>query len=204
MGDAVRGANRSLTAVVAQAAAAKPLGEGSEYHIYPPNLTEPYTQRRWQCGAALYKAAGVQRDDKRGRFAELARNFDFFGAPVGLFFTIDRQMQQGQFVDLGIFLQSIMLLARERGLHTCAQEAWALRYKTVGQLLAIPKNHMLFCGMALGYSDMCSPGAVAVNTLVQSRASVQDFASFYSQPFAEATAGSDVESSSTNNIKPKL
>ena len=151
-----------------------PFGEGSEYEIYPPKLKEPYRSRRFKCGEDLYATIGVTREDKAGRMQQFARNFEFFGAPAAFFFAIDRSMQQGQWADLGMFLQSIMLLAREHGLHTCPQEAWSIWYKTLGELLNIPSELMLFCGMGIGYLDESHP----VNTLRTERAPLSEIASF--------------------------
>lgn len=151
-----------------------PFGEGSEYEIYPPKLKEPYRSRRFKCGEDLYATIGVGREDKAGRLQQFARNFEFFGAPAALFFAIDRDMQQGQWADLGMFMQSIMLLAREHGLHTCSQEAWSIWYKTLGELLEIPPELMLFCGMAIGYLDESHP----INTLRTERAPLDEIVSF--------------------------
>ncbi len=152
------------------------LGEGSEYDIYPKDLGEPYMTRRRELAFEMYELLGIARDDKVGRAMHMARNFELFGAPVGLFFSIDRNMQQGQFVDIGIYLQTIMLLARDFGLHTCAQEAWSLWYKTVGSFFEIPDHEMFFCGMALGYADEDA----AVNSLESKRAPLSEFAKFVS------------------------
>ncbi|HEY1961005.1 MAG TPA: nitroreductase, partial [Rhizomicrobium sp.] len=109
---------------VAEARLEHPMGERPEYLIYPPQLTEPYRTRRFRVGEQMYATMGIPREDKAARLKFFSRNWEFFGAPVGMIFTVDRQMQQGQWSDLGMFLQSIMLLAREHGLHTCPQEAW--------------------------------------------------------------------------------
>lgn len=151
-----------------------PRGEGTEYDIYPPALTEPYLSRRFRNGEQLYETLGIPREEKSLRREQLARNFRFFDAPAALFFSIDRQMGIGQWVDLGMFMQSIMLLAVERGLGTCAQEAWATWYKTVGEFIGIPENEMLFAGMALGYPDPDAP----VNTLRTERADLSEIATF--------------------------
>lgn len=127
--------------------------EPPEYNVYPPELTEPYRTRRRIVGQALYDLIGVPRSDTPGKMKQLAKNFEFFGAPVGLFFILDRQMEIGQFADLGMLMQNIMLLAREMGLHTCPQEAWARWPQTVSKHLEVPENEMMFCGMALGYMD---------------------------------------------------
>ena len=147
-----------------------PGGEGTEYQIYPPNLKDPYRGRRFKCGEDLYATIGIGREDKAGRLGQLAKNFDFFGAPVALFFAIDRDMQEGQWSDLGMYMQTIMLLAREHGLHTCAQEAWATWHRTVGEFLDIPPELMLFAGMALGHADPAHP----INTLRTDRAPLSE------------------------------
>jgi nitroreductase len=130
-----------------------PRGEGAEYHIYPPELTEPYRTRRFQVGEAMYAQLGIPREDKPSRLQWFARNYEAFGAPVLMFFTMDRQMQEGQWSDLGMFLQSIALAAREEGLHTAFQEAWAVWTPTIVEALSVPEHEMLFCGMGLGFED---------------------------------------------------
>ena len=112
------------------------------------------------------------RDNRGGRLAQLAKNIDFFGAPVGLFFALDRKLGPPQWSDLGMYMQTVMLLAVERGLDTCAQEFWARLPKTVGAFLELPEDHMLFSGMALGYRDETAP----INTLRTRRETVEDFA----------------------------
>jgi nitroreductase len=161
-------------ALIKEKLAVSPRGEGTEYHIYPPELKEPYKARRFKCGEDMYATINIPREDKFGRLINFARNFEFFGAPVGMFFAIDRQMQQGQWADLGMFMQSIMLLAREHGLHTCPQEAWAIWHKTVGEFFAIPPELMLFCGMGIGYMDEAHP----INSLRTERAALDEFATF--------------------------
>jgi len=151
-----------------------PFGEGSEYDIYPPKLKEPYRSRRFQCGEDLYATINVAREDKTGRLAQFARNFDFFGAPAAFFFYVDRTMGYPQWADLGMFLQSIMLLAREHGLHTCPQEAWSVWYKTVGAFFSVPEDLMLFCGMGIGYMDESQP----INSLRTDRAPLTEIATF--------------------------
>lgn len=151
-----------------------PFGEGSEYDIYPPKLKDPYRTRRFECGEDLYATIGVAREDKAGRLAQFARNFDFFGAPAAFFFYLDRTMGPPQWSDVGMFLQSIMLLAREHGLHTCPQEAWSVWYRTVGGFFAVPEELMLFCGMGIGYVDEAAP----INTLRTRRAPLAEIATF--------------------------
>ena len=148
-----------------------PRGGVPEYHIYPPELTEPYKTRRFVVGEQMYATMGIARENKAGRLQQFVRNWEFFGAPVGMIFSIDRQMQQGQWSDLGGFLQSIMLVAREFGLHTCAQEAWAPFHEVIRNYLKVPQEEMIFCGMALGYADEDAP----INTLVSERAAMTEW-----------------------------
>lgn len=155
-------------------ASKNPRGEGTEYKIYPPNLKDPYEKRRKDVGEGMYSAINVSRDDKVGRIKQFMKNFEFFDAPVALFFAIDREMQEGQWSDLGMFIQSVMLLAREEGLHTAPQEAWAIWYKSVGDFLKIPDELMLFCGMGIGYADPENP----INRFRSSRADVNEFSEF--------------------------
>jgi len=151
-----------------------PMGEGTEYNIYPPNLKEPYESRRREVGRSMYEVLNIPKEDKAGRMKQFMKNFEFFGAPVALFFAIDREMQEGQWSDLGMFIQSIMLLAREEGLHTAPQEAWAIWYKTVNKFLNIPKELMLFCGMGIGFADENDP----INTFRSKREDIDDFTDF--------------------------
>src|SRR5215831_16880361 len=162
-------------AIVRTKLATQPRGEGQEYNVYPPNITEPYVSRRFKCGEDMYATINVPREDKPTRIRQFARNYELFGAPVGLFFAIDRQMGSCQWSDLGMFMQNIMLLAREHGLHTCPQEAWAVWYKTIGEFLRLPPNLIFFCGMALGYRDAAAP----INRLHTDRASLDEFATLH-------------------------
>jgi nitroreductase len=168
----VGAARDELVRRVASARQDHPLGEKPEYHIYPPQLAEPYRTRRFRVGEQMYAQLKIPREDKASRLAAFARNWEFFGAPVGMIFTIDRQMQQAQWADLGMFLQNVMLLARERGLHTCPQEAWAVWHRVIRKYLLVPENEMVFCGMALGYADESAP----VNALASERARLEEFA----------------------------
>jgi len=165
---------RQLLGRVAARVPEHPLGEQTEYNIYPPNLGEPYRSRRFKCGEDLYATIDIPRSDKARRIQQYTRNFVLFGAPVGLFFSIDRDMGVDQWADVGMFMQSIMLLAREHGLHTCPQEAWAAWHRIVGEFLGLPSQRMLFCGMALGYRDESHP----VNRLRTERAALEEFATF--------------------------
>ena len=148
-------------------------GEEPEYDIYPPGLWEPYRSRRFKCGEDLYATIGVKREDKLARLLQFARNYEFFGAPVGLFFYLDRRLGPPQWSDVGMYMQSVMLLAREHGLDTCAQEAWSVWHRTVGEYLGAPPELMLFSGMALGWRDESAP----INRLRTERAPLEEFAS---------------------------
>ena len=141
--------------------AANPFGETPEYDVYPPNLWEPFRTRRFECGEDLYATIGIPREDKAARLRQLARNGELFGAPVGLFFSLDRKVGPPQWSDVGMFMQTVMLLATERGLATCAQEYWARYPQTLIESLGLPDDHMIFSGMALGYADETAP----INTL---------------------------------------
>lgn len=138
-----------------------PFGETPEYDVYPANLWEPLRTRRYQCGEDLYATIGIPREDKAARLTQLAKNGELFGAPVGLFFSLDRRVGPPQWSDVGMLMQTIMLLAVERGLATCAQEYWARYPQTLTEVLTLPEDHMIFSGMALGYADQTAP----INTL---------------------------------------
>ena len=144
-------------AALKQAVADRPDGEPAAYHVYPPNLWDPFRTRRYQNGEDLYRAIGIPREDKPARLRQLARNGELFGAPVGLFFYIDRGLGPPQWADLGMYMQTVMLLAAERGLDTCAQEYWARYAQTVADFLKPPEEQMLFSGMALGWGDHAHP-----------------------------------------------
>lgn len=163
-----------LKKLVGERIASGAIPDAPEYPIYPPNLTAPYRDRRFRVGEQLYAALGIPREDKPGRLRQFANNFTFFGAPVGLFCYVHRQMGAAQWSDLGMFLQSVMLLLQEEGLASCAQEAWSIYHRTVGDVLRPPEEHMLFCGMAVGYEDTDHP----VNTLRSERAPLDEFADF--------------------------
>ncbi|MGY4395678.1 nitroreductase [Sphingomonas sp. UYAg733] len=148
-------------------------GETEEpaYQIYPAPLTEPYRDRRFAVGEAMYGAIGIPREDKAARRTWFARNFQFFGAPAALFCTVDRQMGPPQWADLGMYLQNVMLLSVEAGLATCSQECWAMYPETITSFLATPGERMLFCGMAIGYEDTEEPA----NRLRSSRAPEEEW-----------------------------
>jgi nitroreductase len=152
----------------------QPAGEGTEYNIYPPNLKDPYRARRFKCGEDLYATIGVARNDRPARLAQFAKNYDFFGAPMALFFSVDRIMGPDQWADVGMFMQNVMLLIHDAGLHSCPQEAWAAWHKTVGEYLSLPAERMLFCGMAVGHGDT----GAAINRLHTDRCELDEFVTF--------------------------
>lgn len=154
--------------------AADPTGEGTEFNVYPPALGEPWRGRRFASGEQLYAAIGIPREDRPARLRQFARNFDLFGAPVGLFFSLPRHFGPPQWAHLGMFMQNVMLLAEEKDLATCAQEAWALVHKTVGECLGLSEERLFYCGMALGYADESHP----INAWRTEREPVEGFASF--------------------------
>jgi nitroreductase len=164
----------ALVEKVSARQAEKPKGEAAEYPVYPIPMTEPYGARRFKIGEDMYALLGISRDDREGRRAWFAKNFRFFGAPVGLFCFVDRNMGLAQFSDLGMFLQSLMLVLREEGLDSCAQEAWSMFAPTIYAALNTPPEQMLFCGVAIGKRNPAAP----VNTLVSDRAPLADFAKF--------------------------
>jgi len=148
--------------------------ETPAYEIYPKELPSPYRDSRFKVGEDMYKLLNIPRDDKPSRFAHLARNFKFFDAPAAFFCFIDKTMGPPQWSDLGMFLQTFMLLAQEEGLDTCAQEAWANRSQAVANFVGAEDNLMLFCGMAIGHKN---PEA-DVNSLVSDRAPLEAWAKF--------------------------
>jgi nitroreductase len=128
-----------------------------QYDVYPANLWEPLRSRRFQVGEDLYGALGIPREDKLARLQWFASNGQAFGAPVVLFFSVDRRCGPPQWSDIGMFMQTLMLLAVEKGLDTCAQEFWSHYHQVVDDHVGLPEGHMLFSGMALGYRDETAP-----------------------------------------------
>ncbi|CAN7634689.1 Nitrobenzene nitroreductase [compost metagenome] len=169
-GEALEG----LRAIMRERIAQAPAGEEREYDIYPRELVSPYRDRRFQVGEALYHYLGIPREDKARRLAQFANNFTFFGAPLALFCTVDRRMGPPQWSDLGMYLQTVMLLLREEGLDSCAQECWAMYPQTLGKFLSLPAERMLFTGMAIGYEDPEAPA----NQLRAVRAPLDEFTEF--------------------------
>jgi nitroreductase len=165
---------QAVTALAMRVLSESPRGEPTEYPVYPANLWEPFRSRRYVLGEAMYALLGIPREDKMARLGQFAKNYEFFGAPVGLFFLTDRRMGHGQWAHLGMFMQSVALAAIERGVSSCMQECWAVVRESLGRHLAVGEHEVVYAGMALGYADPSKP----VNHLRSERASVDDLASF--------------------------
>lgn len=151
-----------------------PGAETPEYEIYPAGLPDPWRSRRGANGEAMYNAFGIPREDKAGRMAAVARNFDFFGAPVGLLVHTPHFMGRPQWADLGMWLQTVMLLLVEAGLGSCAQEAWSVYPQTVKRVAEIPGDHVFFCGLAIGHPDR----AAELNRFPNPRAPMEETVRF--------------------------
>ncbi|TFW13211.1 nitroreductase [Massilia arenosa] len=145
-----------------------------EYAYYPRQWTSPYIERRRKVGWDLYGLLGITRENKAGMHHQHGRNYRFFDAPVGLIFTIDRILEQGSWLDYGMFLENIMVAARGRGLDTCPQAAFTPFHRIIQQQLGLPENEMVVCGMALGYADH----AKVENSLITQRAQLAEFVKF--------------------------
>ena len=151
-----------------------PFGNEAAFPVYPEKLWEPYRSRRFEVGEDMYALMGVPRGDKAARLNWLMRNYEFFGAPVGLFFAIDERMNKNQWAHLGMFMMSIALAAQDKGLATCMQEAWTPHAKTVAKPLGVEAPYIVYCGMALGHAD----ADAKVNQLRSKRAELSEFARF--------------------------
>jgi nitroreductase len=145
-----------------------------EYQYYPKEWTSPYIDRRRKVGWDMYGLLGIGKGDFQKTHDQHGRNYAFFDAPVGLMFTIDRIMEQGSWLDYGMFIQNVMLAARARGLDTCPQAAFLDFHTLIAQTLGIPSNEMLVCGMSLGWADP----AATINGLHTDREPVSGFATF--------------------------
>ncbi|MEA1833608.1 nitroreductase [Methylobacterium durans] len=162
-----------LSRAVTEAAEA---GDRTEEYPYSPTpVMEPYLSRKRQVGFDLYKLYGIERGDYEGRKRAMLRNFEFFGAPVGLFFTMEACLLNGSWLDCGMFMQNVMIVARGYGLETCPQQAWCEFGRVVHEQLGIPDTHILLSGMALGHADPDAPE----NTLVSRREPVESFTTFH-------------------------
>jgi len=144
------------------------------YEIYPSKLKEPYRTSRFELGEQMYELLGIPREDKNARIEQVMKNFQFFGAPCALFCFVDSQMGPPQWSDLGMFLQTFMLLAKEAGLDTCAQEAWSMKNDSVSEFVKADDDDILFCGMCIGYKDTDDP----INSLKSARRPLEEWAKF--------------------------
>jgi nitroreductase len=145
------------------------------YKYYTEPVFEPYLARQRACGWGLYGTLGIGRGDRDKSRAYRATNYEFFGAPVGMVFTIDRRLELGSWLDYGMFLQSIMVAARGVGLHSCAEASIAEFHTIIREQLAVPEGEMVICGIALGYAD---PDAI-INGFRTARETVESFTSFH-------------------------
>lgn len=152
-------------------------GPGAEYNVYPQEFTPVYDARRKLVGKQLYTLLDVQRGDAAGMLKQFRKNYDFFDAPVGMILSVEKRMGNGQWIDCGIFLDQLMLLAREKGLHTCPQAAFSRYQHVVRRELSVPDDQTVICGLALGYAD---PDVIP-NSLITERAPIQDFTTWFSE-----------------------
>ena len=150
-----------------------PLHE-KEYEYYPVQWFEPYLGRRRKLGWELYGLLGIGKTDYDKMHAQHGRNYEFFGAPVGMIFTVDRRLEKGSWLDFGMFLENIMIAARGRGLDTCPQQAFAVYHRIIADELGLAPEESVICGMALGWEDK----AETANRLVTERVPVAEFARF--------------------------
>ncbi|WP_157091507.1 nitroreductase [Methylobacterium nodulans] len=168
-------ARERLSRAVIMAAEA---GERSDEYAYAPSpVQEPYLSRRRQVGYELYRLYGIARDDYAGRKQAMLRNFEFFGAPVGLFFTMDRSLLLGSWLDCGMLMQNVMVLARAHGLETCPQQAWCEYGGVVHEQLGIPQSQIILSGMAIGVADPAAPE----NGLISERLELDEFTKFHDE-----------------------
>lgn len=163
---------RLCEAVLAKAAQS-PTGDRPDIPVYPESLGEPWRSRRFDCGERMYATLGISREDKPSRMARAAKNLSFFDAPVGVIITMDRSLGQSQIIDIGLFLQNLLLLAQERGLATCPQASWSMWSGVIRETLDLPENEMIMTGISLGYASADAP----VNHLQQPRIPLDDYAS---------------------------
>ncbi|MFV0643198.1 MAG: nitroreductase [Sphingomonadaceae bacterium] len=145
-----------------------------EYDVYPASLEAPYADRRFDVGERMYESLNIARDDRDGRRKQFAHNYEAFGAPVLLLVHFPRYMGPPQWSDTGMWLQTLMLLLREEGLESCAQEAWSMYQRQIREIVPMPDDHIFFCGVAIGYADPDNP----VNRFPLGRAPMDEWARF--------------------------
>ncbi len=170
-------ARKRLSAAILKAMDEGDSGPGAEYDVYPREFTPVYDARRKLVGKQLYTLLGVPRGDAAGMLKQFRKNYEFFDAPVGMILCVEKRMGNGQWIDCGIFLDQLMLLAREKGLHTCPQAAFSRYQYVVRRELNIPDDQTVICGLALGYAD---PDVVP-NSLITDRAPIGDFTAWFSE-----------------------
>lgn len=146
-----------------------------DYPYYPETWTSPYIDRRRKIGWDMYGLLGIGKGDRDKMHAQAGRNYQFFDAPVGIMFTMDRIMREGSLIDYGMFMENVMIAARGRGLHTCPQQAFSRFHRIIAEVLGLPATERVLCGMALGYADPEAP----VNRLETEREPVEGFTTFH-------------------------
>lgn len=156
-------------------AKAQSIPENPDYHYYPTEWFDPYKSRRKACGLALYGALGIAKDDVVRRQAQWYRNYHFFDAPAGFIFYLDARLCQGSWMDMGMFIQNVMLAARGFGLETCSQAALAEYPDIIRRVLHLSRDFAIVCGMAVGYPDLNDP----INQYRTERESVDVFTTWY-------------------------
>jgi len=165
----------ALTKETLEAIATKAEVYKSEFKYYPDEWAEPYKSRRKKVGLDLYGLLGLAKENKEGMRKQQWRNYEFFGAPIGLFFAIDKQLEIGSWFDCGMFVGNVMLVARAKGLHSCPQASWPPFHRIIRKHLPIPISETIMCGMSLGYVDKVAPE----NQLKTERAPASEFAEFF-------------------------
>jgi len=165
-------AKQAVIDLAAEKLSANPRGEPTTYPIYPEHLTDAQKSRRRKVGEDMYAKLEIPRENKAGRMMWFARNFRFFDAPLALFFILDTRVGHGQWAHTGMFMQSLALLAEERGWGTCLQECWGVLRPSLHQHLGLAEHEMVYCGMAVGHPDKTA----AVNQLYTERAALDEFA----------------------------
>lgn len=172
----VTGAARDrLCAATAVRSKIPPAWDQPQIKVYPDPIAEQYDRRRFQCGERQYGAMNIDRADHDGRLRYVYNNVQFFGAPAGLFIFIDRACGESQWADLGIFLQTVMLLLVEAGLDSCAQISWGMFSETVRSELGVPDEQVLYCGLSIGHADPAAP----INEVRADRAPLDEIVVFH-------------------------
>lgn len=168
------GEKEAISRMALEAQATLSTSPDDPYPIYPPNLWDPLRSRRYKLAEDMYAALKIPREDKAARLRHVARNYEFFGAPVALFFVIDRRLGYGQWAHLGMLIQSVALAAEDKGLGSCMQEAWASFRPHLAQIFALGEHEMVYCGMAMGHPDLTQ----SVNQFPRERLTVDELAEF--------------------------